>query len=423
MLETIARGQDRELAPEEERLEAERELAYHCEGLRLLVATCIGEATESEIKVAHMMPLALPLTLASVVAVAAVVERRHALAADAELLARLRAGRNLDRAALAVEAGHVDLAAERGGGDRDRRLRVERRAVALEQLVRAQVDEDVEVAGGAVAEARLALARHADPRALVDARRHLDLKRLAPLHAAGAEAGLARVGDDLADAAAGRAGAFDDEEALLHAHLAGAVAGAAGLHLRTGLGEATDEYGLLGLTGYGPNINVIKDPRYGRNSELPGEDPVLTGEYAVNYVKGMQQTKTGKGGKPVLKMLSSLKHYTAYSVETSRFTFSASVTNFTLHDSNLPQYEAAFVEGGASGAMCCKIVLVMLSPFVALPALLTLMVSLCSVLRPERRLVVRQRVPAQRPHPHGVEAAGRRRHVRLQRRALLLRAV
>ena len=106
------------------------------------------------------------------------------------------------------------------------------------------------------------------------------------------------------------------------------------------------------------------------------EDPVLTGEYAVNYVKGMQQTKTGKGGKPVLKMLSSLKHYTAYSVETSRFTFSASVTNFTLHDSNLPQYEAAFVEGGASGAMCCKIVLVMLSPFVALPASLTLMVSL-----------------------------------------------
>lgn len=90
-----------------------------------------------------------------------------------------------------------------------------------------------------------------------------------------------------------------------------------------GAGVATDEYGLLGLTGYGPNINVIKDPRYGRNSELPGEDPVLTAEYAVNYVQGMQQIKVGKGGKPVMKMLSSLKHYTAYSVETSRFTFSA----------------------------------------------------------------------------------------------------
>ena len=63
--------------------------------------------------------------------------------------------------------------------------------------------------------------------------------------------------------------------------------------------------------GYGPNINVVKDPRYGRNSELPGEDPVLTAQYAVHYVQGMQQLKVGKGGKPVLKMLSSLKHYTA----------------------------------------------------------------------------------------------------------------
>ena len=41
-----------------------------------------------------------------------------------------------------------------------------------------------------------------------------------------------------------------------------------------------------------------------------GEDPVLTAQYAVNYVQGMQQIKVGKGGKPVLKMLSSLKHYT-----------------------------------------------------------------------------------------------------------------
>ena len=79
---------------------------------------------------------------------------------------------------------------------------------------------------------------------------------------------------------------------------------------------------------------------------------MLTAEYATSYVGGMQQIKTGKNGKPYLKMLSYLKHYTAYSVETSRFTFSANVTNFTLHDSNLPQYEAAFTRGGASGAMC-----------------------------------------------------------------------
>ena len=43
-------------------------------------------------------------------------------------------------------------------------------------------------------------------------------------------------------------------------------------------GAETAEPGTTGLTGFGPNINVVKDPRYGRNSELPGEDPVLTAE-------------------------------------------------------------------------------------------------------------------------------------------------
>ena len=41
---------------------------------------------------------------------------------------------------------------------------------------------------------------------------------------------------------------------------------------------------LIGLTGFGPNMNIARDPRFGRISELPGEDPYLTGEYAKNYV-------------------------------------------------------------------------------------------------------------------------------------------
>ena len=44
-----------------------------------------------------------------------------------------------------------------------------------------------------------------------------------------------------------------------------------------------DDY--IGLNGWGPNINIIRDPRYGRNSELPTEDPVLSGEYASEMVK------------------------------------------------------------------------------------------------------------------------------------------
>lgn len=51
-------------------------------------------------------------------------------------------------------------------------------------------------------------------------------------------------------------------------------------------------------------------------------------------------------------MVAYLKHYTAYSVETNRFNFVANVSMFDLWDSNLRQYEIAFVKGNASGAMC-----------------------------------------------------------------------
>ena len=44
---------------------------------------------------------------------------------------------------------------------------------------------------------------------------------------------------------------------------------------------------LQGLTGFGPNINIARDPRFGRISELPGEDPYLSGTYAANMVQGV----------------------------------------------------------------------------------------------------------------------------------------
>ena len=77
--------------------------------------------------------------------------------------------------------------------------------------------------------------------------------------------------------------------------------------------NGTDAYASMavGLTGFGPNINTIKDPRYGRNSELAGEDPYLSGRYATQYVRGMQQIGRGAGGAAVYKMRAYLKHYTA----------------------------------------------------------------------------------------------------------------
>ena len=54
-------------------------------------------------------------------------------------------------------------------------------------------------------------------------------------------------------------------------------------------------------------LGIIRDPRFGRNSELPGEDPVLSGTYATEMVNGMQERDTR--GYP--KMAALLKHFTA----------------------------------------------------------------------------------------------------------------
>ena len=75
-------------------------------------------------------------------------------------------------------------------------------------------------------------------------------------------------------------------------------------------------------------INLVKDPRYGRNSELPGEDPYLSGELATAYVRGIQQhDKRGR-----LKARAYLKHYSAYSKEGGRFRWNANVTPFDWYD-------------------------------------------------------------------------------------------
>ena len=240
--------------------------------------------------------------------------------------------------------------------------------------------------------------------------------------------------------------------------------------LGAGSGVATDEYGLLGLSGYGPNINVIKDPRCvhplnpanlppclpashlssvlcaGRfgapvaadssaamSAPLPSRraeqraawrGPRADGAVRRKLRAGHAADQGGQGRQAgaqdaelaqalhcrtfwiavvvvvvvnvLLLLLLAPRHLPSlfrgslrapsarswhrlgrpagwpagwlvdwsvianapvrlisqYSVETGRFEFSANVTDFTLHDSNLPQYQAAFMEGNASGAMC-----------------------------------------------------------------------
>ena len=96
--------------------------------------------------------------------------------------------------------------------------------------------------------------------------------------------------------------------------------------------RAMHNVGLAGLTYWSPNINIFRDPRWGRGQETPGEDPLLASKYAAGYVKGLQQTDDGDSNK--LKVAACCKHYTAYDVDdwkgVQRYTFNA-VVSYQYH--------------------------------------------------------------------------------------------
>jgi len=103
-----------------------------------------------------------------------------------------------------------------------------------------------------------------------------------------------------------------------------------------------------GLTFWTPNINLVRDPRWGRGMETYGEDPYLTGRMAVQFIKGLQ------GDNPkYLKVVATAKHFAVHSgPEPLRHSFDARVEDGDLRESYLPQFEAAVREGGAFSVMC-----------------------------------------------------------------------
>jgi beta-glucosidase len=103
-----------------------------------------------------------------------------------------------------------------------------------------------------------------------------------------------------------------------------------------------------GLTFWTPNINLFRDPRWGRGMETYGEDPFLTGRMAVEFIKGLQGDD-----RKYLKTIATAKHYAVHSgPESERHTFDAVVDEQDLRDTYLPQFEAAIKEGGAQSVMC-----------------------------------------------------------------------
>ncbi|MEO8532290.1 MAG: glycoside hydrolase family 3 C-terminal domain-containing protein [Flavobacterium sp.] len=104
----------------------------------------------------------------------------------------------------------------------------------------------------------------------------------------------------------------------------------------------------LGLTYWTPNINIFRDPRWGRGQETYGEDPYLTGILGDSFVKGLQ------GDDPkYLKAAACAKHYAVHSgPESLRHTFDVDVTPYELWDTYLPAFKKLITGSKVAGVMC-----------------------------------------------------------------------
>ena len=103
-----------------------------------------------------------------------------------------------------------------------------------------------------------------------------------------------------------------------------------------------------GLTFWSPNINIYRDPRWGRGQETYGEDPFLTGRIGTAFVEGLQ------GDDPhYLKVVATAKHYAVHSgPEPLRHGFNVNVSPYDLQDTYLPAFRALVVNGHVDSVMC-----------------------------------------------------------------------
>lgn len=103
-----------------------------------------------------------------------------------------------------------------------------------------------------------------------------------------------------------------------------------------------------GLTLWSPNINLFRDPRWGRGQETYGEDPVLTGSLGVQFVKGLQGDDT-----TYFKTIATVKHFAVHSgPEPERHEFDAVTNEQDLRDTYLPHFEQVVREAHPYSVMC-----------------------------------------------------------------------
>ena len=101
-----------------------------------------------------------------------------------------------------------------------------------------------------------------------------------------------------------------------------------------------------GLTFWSPNVNIFRDPRWGRGHETYGEDPYLTSRLGVHFIHGLQ------GDGPVMKAAACAKHFAVHSgPEALRHEFDAVASKKDMEETYLPAFEVCVREGGVEAVM------------------------------------------------------------------------
>lgn len=155
--------------------------------------------------------------------------------------------------------------------------------------------------------------------------------------------GVARAGQaTVFPQAIGMGAAFDED---LVSDIAEVIAeeGRAKYNAYSGQGDR-DIY--KGLTFWAPNVNIFRDPRWGRGHETYGEDPYLTSRLGVRFVKSLQ------GDGPVMKAAACAKHFAVHSgPEGLRHEFDAQATAKDMEETYLPAFEALVKEAEVEAVM------------------------------------------------------------------------
>lgn len=155
--------------------------------------------------------------------------------------------------------------------------------------------------------------------------------------------GVARAGQATVFPQAIGLGAAFDEELI---HNIGDVIAKEGRAKYNAYSAQNDRDIYKGLTFWAPNVNIFRDPRWGRGHETYGEDPWLTARMGVSFVQGLQ------GDGPVMKAAACAKHFAVHSgPEALRHEFDAEATPKDMEETYLPAFEALVKEAGVEAVM------------------------------------------------------------------------